>query len=154
MSAQTSYSLAMAAAILGMKVDSMEDHVETFMAEEDIPFGSGVVKGAAAATGVINPTAYDAATEVFRGVALHSHAVQTPEPRVGYVDTEAVSVLRKGKVWVKVSSDVAVDAAAYADHVNENGQFTDVSTNNGAQVGIFRTAATSGNLAVLELNLP
>lgn len=39
---QTSYAVDQGVAFAGMKVDSMEDHVESFIAEEAIPFGRAV----------------------------------------------------------------------------------------------------------------
>jgi len=36
----------------------------------------------------------------------------------------------------------------------EEGQFTNVSTDNLATGGVFRTSADSGELAVVEVNLP
>jgi len=73
-----------------------------------------------------------------------------------YRDGDTVNVLRRGRVYVTVTANVSAGDDAFVDVVTsgEEGQFTNVSTDNLATSGVFRTSADSGELAVVEVNLP
>jgi hypothetical protein len=243
---QTSYAIDQAVAFAGMKVDSMDDHVESFIADEAIPFGRGVSGDAGDVTGIqlpkndvststfdiafeasnvinlkINGTAIAPVTyassnantytllaaacllvtgvtratvdasaktlvvecdgvttvisnvvvtggtnqavatitngsdDVFRGIALHQHNEKAITTGIAqYELKDAVSVLRKGKVWVETGVAVTADDPAYVDFSGGIGKFTNVSTNNLTTGGKFRSTVSGAGLAQLELNLP
>lgn len=110
-----------------------------------------VAAATAVTTGGVEPTwtiAYSG-NSVFRGVALHIHNVGGK-----YAAKDAVSVLRRGIVWVKVSGAVAKDATAYVDLGAADGSFTSTSTNNLATGGVFKSTTSGAGIAKVEINLP
>lgn len=92
--------------------------------------------------------------KLFRGIVRHQHKVDGV-----FNANDIVPVVKKGRFWVRVSAAVAIDDTAYVD-VDEDGKFTNVSTNNVATGGVFRTArsgagtSTDSYKAILEINLP
>lgn len=94
----------------------------------------------------------------FVGVVRHSPI----PPRIsdgvaGFSAKDSVALVRKGRIWVVITSDVADNADAYVDVTSGNeGKFTDVSSGNIGPVGKFRGIATVAGLglAILEVNLP
>jgi len=150
----STYGFTLPVAQAGQLYDIVDNQIESFAAEGAVPFGRACAKGTVADKQVLIPTTTG---DVFRGVAVFTHTVEIDRDTglAAHADGDAVSVLRKGKIWVEVTSDVAVDAVAYVDVAGTDlGKFTDVSSSNLATGGIFRTAASSGGLAVLEINLP
>ena len=146
---QTSYNMSMAVAFAGLLADLTPHSIESFMAENAIPFGCAVVKGTAVDQ-VKLPTVTGA---VFRGIAVHTHAIPQPATPVGYPVSQPVGVLRKGRIWVPVSAAVAVDATPYFNFTT--GIFSSSNTGSDAvPTGIFRTATTGAGIAILEINLP
>lgn len=157
------YGFALDRAQAGQKADAGFDHVESFAAEGAVPFGYGVVAGTAD-----NQVAVASADdETFMGVAIFTHAVEQGidesaskgeqySTGAEYRDGDAVNVLRRGRVYVTVTDDVSAGDTAYVDvtTTGEEGQFTNDSTDNLATGGVFRTSADSGELAVVEVNLP
>lgn len=95
-------------AFAGMKGDSRYDLVESFAAENEIPFGSVVTQGSRA-----EQVKLGGAKAV--GIALHSHTIVG-----GYVQFDAVSVLRKGVAWcvVKEGETVTNGSAVNFDPVS------------------------------------
>ena len=66
-------------------------------------------------------------------------------------------MLRRGEVWVELTEDgVAAGDAAYVDvtTAGEEGKFTNVAVDNLATGGVFRTGGSTGDLAILAINLP
>lgn len=143
-----SYGHPLKKAEAGGKYDIRPDTVISRAAEAALPFGRGVTFGTKpdAQTKIIN-----SASQVFLGVSLKQQTnVIAPNAVPGYSQTDTVSILKSGAVWVEVTSDVAAGAAAYVDITN--GKFTDVSTDNLAVPGgSFETSALSGGLAVLAI---
>lgn len=162
--AQLSYNRTMPVAFAGMKGTSAEDTVRSFVsaeATEEIPFGVGVVLGAAANKAVL-PT--DAATAAkFVGVALHSHNYASPEQLgdTGIKPKVPISVLEEGDVWVTVEEAVVAGDRAFMRYDAGAG---------GTQLGAFRksadtatalelkgcrylTAASGGGLALLRVSV-
>lgn len=95
------------------------------------------------------------------GVAIANHYAEyrssdVNNPLVGeYVANEAVSVLRRGLIWVEVLEDVVKGDQAVAD--NATGDFRPSQTVTGgksAVIGEFKTSAVAGGLALLEINMP
>lgn len=97
----------------------------------------------------------------FVGVAIANHYADYRVDNINdalvgqYVPKDAVSVLRKGVIWVEVLEDVEKGDAAVAD--NATGNFrpggSDEETVSGV-IGEFKTSAVAGGLAQLEINLP
>jgi hypothetical protein len=119
MAVDTTYDIIqgydMIPAFAGMKADSMDDHVETFAAANNIPFG--VIVGSADNITVVLPVAGAPA-----GIALHDpvyanrqltgFASGTVTITDAYIAQDAVSVLRKGKAWVKADGVCTPGAVA------------------------------------------
>lgn len=155
---QLSYNQYMGVAFAGMKVDSMDDHVESFSVE-DGPIGVGlaVIAGTDPARQV---ALAGTAGGKFRGVTLFPGTLtQDADGVVAYPDKATASVLRKGKVWVPVTAAVAIDGVAFFDNGStpgSEGQFNSVDdgTTDAVPGGVFRTSTSGAGLAVLELNLP
>jgi hypothetical protein len=77
----------------------------------------------------------------------------------GYAAGDAVAIVKRGTVWVPISSDVADNAAPYIDTVSgSEGKLTDVTTSPNIALtrASFDGAATASGLglAKLEINLP
>jgi hypothetical protein len=80
-----------------------------------------------------------------------------------YRDKDTVNVLRRGRVWVEATAEVAAGDAAYVDVLTtgEEGKFTNVADDGGtpavpnlATGGVFRTSGGVGDLVIVEINLP
>lgn len=87
--------------------------------------------------------------EIFRGISLHRH-----NETGAYVKNDIVDVLRQGVVWVDTAVAVTADDDAYVDMAGGLGKFTNVSTNNMATGGKFRSTVGAAGLAKVEINLP
>lgn len=151
---QTEYNFYMDKATPGMLVDAENAYIESSLADGSVSFGLAVVPGTDAEDQVKTPSAL---TDLFRGIAVNTHAVQQNTSGDGlYADTTAVSVLRRGKAWVYTNDTVSADDAAYFVYTGADaGKFRNDSTN-AVRVpgGYFRSAGVSGDLVVVEINLP
>lgn len=78
------------------------------------------------------------------GISVFSHN----HPSGYYSPYDAVSVLTKGRVYVRVSVDVGYLELAYIDLI---GQYTNVAAGN-KLVGMFLTSAVANDLSALEFN--
>ncbi len=158
------YGFRLDTAQAGQKAGLDFDHVESYAAEGAVPFGVGVVLGTDPAKQVAVAAAD---TDSFAGVSVFTHrqeqgidqgASMGAQYSTGaeYRDTDAVNTLRRGRVWVEVTAEVAAGEDAYVDveTSGEEGKFTNVSTSNLATGGVFRTGADVGELAIVEINLP
>jgi hypothetical protein len=114
----TLYDLYMPPAFVGMKVDTMNDNVESRPAGGNIPFGrvcnynntgaGGALGSQQVVSGVAGPPGPAA------GIALHDHIIgsfgglvgvpSVTVPPAGYRQFDAVSVLTRGRVWAEVSA--------------------------------------------------
>lgn len=75
-----------------------------------------------------------------------------------YKEHEMVPILRKGSIWVKVNEDVLAGENAKVIAGGAFGKAT-VSTDPATSpsdtvIGTFKTTASTGGLAVLQINLP
>jgi hypothetical protein len=69
---------------------------------------------------------------------------------LGYGQGDQVNVLKKGRVWVKVSGEVLAGQAAYIN--NSSGKITASSSSATAITGgVFKSNAADGRLAQLEI---
>jgi len=160
----STYGFALDAAQRGQKADAGFDDVNSYAAEGTVPFGTGVVLGTDPAKQV---AVASADTESFTGVALFTHRVTQGIDQAAtageqystgaeYRNGDTVNVLRRGRVYVEVTAEVAAGDDAFVDVTSEGeeGKFTDVALNNLATGGVFRSAAGVGELAIVEINLP
>lgn len=152
---QLSYDPSMAIAQAGQPVDSRPILIVSRAAEGTIPFGKALMDGTSVGKQVKVMTDK---TKAFRGIALFSHEKHTP--RTGdsaYEDKDAISVVRKGYVYVPVTEAVAAGDRAYVDCSNadatKRGSFCKTATNNVDTGTTFCTAAKAGGFAGLEINL-
>lgn len=159
---QTAYTIDQPEAFAGMKGDSEFDKVESFAAEGVVGFGLGLEAGTDAVEQVAVPSD---ANGVFRGISIHQHVEPTSAGIAAYQNTETVSVLRKGVVWMQQeTSDIGtlvVDDPAFVNVAIggvELGRVTSVSTANLAiPTGVCRKLATDPagvSIALIEINIP
>jgi hypothetical protein len=96
------------------------------------------------------------------GIALHTQAVENAltGDDLGYDPQSAVSILRKGEVWVQVEDAVSEGGQAYVRHVagagEQLGAFrsdADGTDASALPTGYYRSSAAAGELAKLEINL-
>lgn len=140
--------------------------------EAGINFGLCVVqdKGAIAAGGDDNlahlPTLVTQVTDVgtVLGVTVHTQAIEQAvlnANNVGYPIASAMSVMRKGRIWVYVEDAVVVGAQAFVRCVAGAGEYVGAfrSDVDGSDAGAlpssrFKLTAGAGELTILEINLP
>jgi len=136
-----------AIATAGQKVDLRNDNVISFAAEGVVPFGLAVKRGTDPEKQCI---VISANTETLLGVALKTHTVVQTGDIAQYADTDTVSVLEQGAVYVEVTAAVVAGEAAYVDVAN--GKFTNVATDNLAVPnGKFISSAADAGLAALAI---
>lgn len=153
---QLTYDLYQKAGHAGLLYDIEPHRIVTGAAEGAIPFGRAVVPGTDPEKQVMLPD--PSGLEKFRGVAKSTWAQEQDLTGEGqYKDKAAVNVVKQGVIWVEVNGDVVVDGAAYfvftpgADLGKFRGDDTAASI---VPTGVFRSSASSGELAILEINLP
>lgn len=161
---QTSYALKQTAAYAGMVADGCHPDIEAAFNEEasaEIAFGRAVKYGVAD-NGALLPTAE---TSKIRGIVTHSHAYSNgPYGDLGTTGVKAggvLNVMRKGRIWV-----VAEDAVVPGDRLwvravaGGDPEFLGGLTNaddstdtiDCTNVGVWRTTAAAGALAILEVD--
>lgn len=156
--AQLNYDLYFRKYVAGLIADCRPYTVETHIASEDILYGLGVVRDQSPLdsqyTHVKIP---DAGGQVFRGVAIMTWSKQQDASGDGkYVAKDPVNVLRKGVAVVPVNANVSIDNDVYLVHTGADaGKFRNDGTDADlVPTGVFKTAANTGELAVIEINLP
>jgi hypothetical protein len=89
---------------------------------------------------------------IVRGIALHEQR----ESLIGYPQFSTVNVLRRGKAWVVVCDTVADGDDVYISYADANaGQFRNDNASGLLVSGAkFRSAATTGQIAIVEINEP
>jgi len=103
----------------------------------------------AAGGGQTTGSATYSADDIFRGISLHTH-----NELGSYAIDDMVSVGRKVVAIVETSVAVNADEAAYVDLAGGIGKFTNVSTNNMATGGYFRSTVGAAGLAAVQINMP
>lgn len=150
---QTSYNMYQGEGFPGLIYDTMFTDKMSFSAEDgDIRFGVPVMPGTDPARQVRVATTGAAAI----GVSVRTLAVEQPatgEP--GYKVTETVSVLKRGRIWVRTNDAVLADTPA--NIVIANGTFTDAAVEAGIEApekfsARFITGTSAAGLAVIEVN--
>lgn len=165
---QTSYA-EMPVAFAGMKADASDDQVDSYAqgeASAEIPFGVMVCQGTAGGTSgtpdkAILPVD---ANSVPVGVVVHSHDYdsRTELGTTGLKPKTMLSVMRRGRIWVQVEDAVTVNAPAFYRYTSDGGSNTQVgkfrSDADSAKAlkvrgAIYKTAASAGGFAILELDM-
>lgn len=150
---QTNYNSEMSVGIEGMIADSGKIDAESAVIESGIStFGVAVTKG----TGDSQVKALSAITQKVRGLVLHQNVND------GVIEAGlAVSILRKGRAYVKVEEAVTkgdkVFVRAVATGLEVAGAFR--KTQDGTDCielvnAEFVSSAAAGALAIVDLNLP
>lgn len=162
MSQTTAPLVNMVAGEDGLIADSVSPcQVETLVnASAPVYFGRLVSLDASAQGLAKVPAAAGDVTNSSAGVVVR-RLTKVTDPTLalpGYAAKDSVPVLRKGKIWVRVESGVTRGAAAFARHaVSNQGQFRhDADGGNATLVpsAYYRTSASAGQLAMVEINLP
>lgn len=109
--AQNSYSTGIGPAVQGQMADQTLASVRSFLAETDLPFGVGLVKGAADNTCKLPATAAD----VFEGASLSSfaHANASLAGTLGIPQFDVADVLARGTIYVVAESAVDPSKPVY-----------------------------------------
>lgn len=140
-------------AFAGMIADDMfTDKVTVAAGAAGVQFGC--VVATVVATGV---SAMPIGTNVIEGIAIHDHRfagrVTTQE---GYAQYDAISVMRRGRIWAKASGACTKDAVAKYDPAT--GQFADAGTATLPNAKFLTTALTipgieSGSQMIVQVEL-
>jgi hypothetical protein len=139
-------------AMAGMSVDSgFDSYRESGRVAETgaIAFGTPVFKGSADSKVKIAT----ATTDKFRGIAVK---INNGSADGTYAVGEAVTYMRKGRIWAKVSATgISADEAVYVDMADAEKRLTNDpdGTDNLAISAVFRSADENG-LCQVEINLP
>lgn len=117
-----------------------------------------VTAGSSQTTFTMTNVGSDAVIDFVGVIRYDARAPRIADGLPGFADKDSVALVRKGRIWVPITSDVADNADAYIDVASgSESKFTDVTSGgNIGPVGKFRGAwPTAGlGLAVLELNMP
>lgn len=146
--AQTSYTIAHAAKMLGSIADLNNIDVEAMIAEGNLPFGIGVVQGS---------SDRQAKLAVAGGLPLGVvvRAQGNPNDQVEDVLTgNEMGVMRKGRAVVEITGTVTKEAPAYMIVTvgATQGKFTATAGSN-LLAGKFAESVTGAGLAIVNLNL-
>lgn len=157
---QTSYSQEAPRAFRGgLAHGGMAPYIETRVVEEagGVEFGQPLMEGTDPENQAILPVN---ASSVFQGIAVHRHAVSQGNYALSgdlaAEQGETVDCLRRGQIWVEVETAVAPGDDVYWTHApGSTGAWRNDATN-AVQVpnATFRTTASIGELAMIELNMP
>lgn len=153
---QTSVTLYGQAGFAGQIYDTMFTDKMSYSAEGAVPFGAVVRLGtnkerqvAAVGTG-----AGQAALAI--GIAVMTYATeQSVTGEVGYGNTQTVSVMKRGRIYVRTNDAVVAGSAANLNLAN--GTFTDEAVGAGIEAftqfsAKFIVGNTAAGLAVVEIN--
>lgn len=114
----------------------------TGIATEDIGFAIAVKRGAV--EGQVTPIA--------QGDTVYGVSVKYDNGLGTYQDGDAVTVMTKGALAVKVADAVTVAAGEPAYFVAASGEFTNVVGDNDL-VGVFQSSKKNDNLAIVKLDI-
>jgi hypothetical protein len=164
-SIQTSMQNYLSAAYEGQRAPSPGDLVVTKMAQSAIDAGQGVKQGTADEQCDLPSASGDVTGLPNLGIAIYDESLPNawpPGTSNCYPAGQAVSILRRGRIWVYVEEAVTPASTPYMRYASGAG---------GSKVGRFRasadtataaafpgsrfvTSAGAGALALLEINLP
>ena len=155
---QTTIGQYPAAGYAGLIYDSSFRDIMSYSAQGAIPFGSFVKLGTNKERQVQAPTTAAGQAALLIGIAAASASVEQAYPSTGaaaaYADTETVSTMKDGRIWVTTND--AVVAGAVANFVLANGTVTDEAVGAGIEAFTqltvkFITGTTAAGLAVVEV---
>jgi hypothetical protein len=152
---QTSVTLYGDAAFNGMLADLSDNDIGSFAAESVVAIGRTVCRGTNREKQVVQSTTAVGQGALVFGVALHDHSREAnAQGVVQAADKTAVSVLRRGRVWVQTND--AVVAGSVANLHLATGTFTDEAVGAGIEAltlvqARFETGTTAAGLAIVEL---
>jgi hypothetical protein len=147
---QLSYPVNPSAAFEGMLADNGDHDALSKIAEgSTLAFGRGCQLG----TSEDQVKKLDGNTNKFAGVVVHKHV------ELGLVsDKMSISVLRKGRIWVKVDETIAQgDPVFVRTDAGNEGLFRKTTVAGAIDLSSKATivvGAAAGGLAILDLNLP
>lgn len=160
--AQTTYADSYTKAFAGMLADGTDAVIESAQSAEasaEIRFGVAVEYGLER-----QATLPEAQTDKVHGIVLFSHAYSKGTlgelGDTGLKPNAAMSILRRGKVWVTCPTGCAIGDRLFVRAVAAGLEFLGACENAAdstdmvdcTKQGVFRTAASAGGLAVLEVD--
>lgn len=160
MTVQTSYALDKALGLPGCVADTYPSGKDSKLAVAAVPFGRCVVRRAAETAEQCNlPSASTDVTARPRGISVLD---ATRKPGTAYEANDAVTYLRKGRIWVEVEAAVAVDGDVFVRFAAGAGGTAlgafrgdaDTATAVALPTAKFLTATSGAGLALVEVNLP
>lgn len=158
--AQTSYSAAPSAYAEGVPADSGASDFVSAVAEEEIPFGNLVVRGASAGGCALPGSSADVTGGNVLGIAIADTSIETADGASygAYPIKSRVRIMRLGRCSVKFGDTVSTGAGVYvrfaggdegkfrSDSDDTDGSVSDVEqTGAGPAVTITGTPATDGD---------
>lgn len=156
MAVQTSYSYSTSRGAPGGIYDLSPRAVNARSAEEKILFGIGVVQGSTPGSNIAKPTKDSTAAE-FEGVSVNGGTQEMDlEGKTVVKAGTTVSVMRHGRVWVRVEADTEI---AYGEdlYLIIDGDCAGCFTNSGSEAakvavaGRFIGASGADGIAPVEL---
>lgn len=124
---------------------------DTLAAAKPIEWGIAVQRDA---TRPKRAVPYDG-TARFEGIVQAGSSAANYDGPYRYEQYEPVPVMRRGRIWVEVLEDVVEGGAAVIDPTTANFRPEGTATAGvSVAIGIFKSSATAGSLALLEINLP
>jgi len=150
---QLTYNLYQGAAYRGLIYDIENHRTVSAAAEGAIPLGFALVAGTDPEKQVTLP---GVPGQPFRGISIGTWDQEQVAGVGQYRDTEAVNVMKQGLIWVEVNGNVLIDQSAFFVNTGvDAGKFrADATDAEAVPTGVFRSSANSGELALLEINLP
>ena len=148
MPVQTTYSILPPVALAGQVSTVQDTIIDSFLAEEGLEFGVGVVVGTTQ-----SQVRRAVASGKLRGVVVFNHS--GINETVNSVPTgEVVPVLRKGRMYGRAVGAVTAEALAYVIVTvgATQGQFTATASTN-LLVGKFHNNAADGALVEIDVDL-
>lgn len=148
----TEYGKYMPEAAHAGKLANYQDYeADTKAAEGSIPFGAAVQLGADG-EGVIPLKTEGTPFGIALATEVHDWVRNADDQH--YKQYDAVAVVRKGTIWVEAGDDVMTGEAAAVNP--SNGKFYPADTEGAIAfpTATFKTKATAGNLAQVQINLP
>lgn len=156
-------------AFAGMLADSSDNTINSYTVVNEangVPFGSFVVRDSVNERLAKLPSVLtDITAQATRlGFALHSHANEQEmigSVNQGYKNNSTMSVIRKGAVYVVVENAVVAGGSVFVRAIATGNEKrgavrADADGTDAAIVpsATFRTGASAGGFAIVEINLP
>lgn len=153
---QTTVTQYGAAGFAGLIADSMFTDKMSYSAEGDVGFGLPVKLGTNKERQVAELTTDAGQAALAVGVSVATQAVEQTSAGVAeYADTDTVSVMKRGRIWMLTQD--AVVAGTTANLHLASGSVTDASVTTGIEAftqfsAKFITGTTAAGLAIVEIN--